>query len=392
MIWRLGYVGRYASRLPQGMNVLQSPYTQVDRASGQSFAQAFDNVANALRGGATAASVANQPFFENNMPGGGTQRLISAAGTTNIINGSLANVFFAMDSARMAANLAPFNNYMSQMSMLRGSTGISNYNAMIVTLRKRLTQGYFYDLSYTWSKSLDQLGRNQNSANLTPNSFNLDAEYGPSEFDLKHVFSGIGGYDLPFKSSNPILNRVIKGWSVTGIFTARSGDVLTISQGAPVWGGAFGLAINSAAIPIVDPGSLGTTVNTGVAGSSNTGTTGNPATGGSGLNIFSNPEQVFKSFRRVNIASDGRTGRSNPLRGLPRWNIDTSIAKSTNITERIKFRFAFDFFNLTNHVDFANPAPSLTAPTSFGVITAQLVPVNRSFGSRSIQVSARIDF
>jgi hypothetical protein len=64
-----------------------------------------------------------------------------------------------------------------------------------------------------------------------------------------------------------------------------------------------------------------------------------------------------------------------------------AIAKSTNITERIKFRFAFDFFNLTNHVDFANPAPSLTAPTSFGVITAQLVPVNRAVGSRSIQVS-----
>jgi hypothetical protein len=49
MIMEIGYVGRYASRLPQGMNVLQSPYTQVDRASGQSFAQAFDNVANALR-------------------------------------------------------------------------------------------------------------------------------------------------------------------------------------------------------------------------------------------------------------------------------------------------------------------------------------------------------
>ena len=54
--------------------------------------------------------------------------------------------------------------------------------------------------------------------------------------------------------------------------------------------------------------------------------------------------------------------------------------------------FAFDFFNLDNHVSFVNPSLSLTDPRGFGVITAQFTPPDRVAGSRWIQFGLRVEF
>ena len=49
MILEAAYVGRMSRDLPQAVNLNSVPYMFVDSASNQSFAQAFDGVANALR-------------------------------------------------------------------------------------------------------------------------------------------------------------------------------------------------------------------------------------------------------------------------------------------------------------------------------------------------------
>ena len=383
----VGYVGRYANGLPQSMNLGQTPYNFLDKASGQTFAQAFDAVAIALR---NSAAVTAQPWFENLVPGG-TSAMASAQ-RTNFINGNVNSIFQAVDLARMGKGLAPFNNWMSQMFLYRASTGYSNYNGMTVSLRKRLSRGLQYDLSYTYSKSLDQLGAWQNSANVTPNSFDLDAEYGPSTFDYTHIFNGWWLYEPPFRSGNRILNKIAQGWQISGIFTTQSGSPLTVTEGSQVWGGAFYLGFASGAIPTADVKQLGNEIHTGVAGSGNVGTTGDPAKKGSGLNLFADPQAVFNSFRRVELSRDGRAGRANPLRGPSRWNLDMSVAKQIMLKEAAAVRLGFDFFNIFNKVDFNNPTLNLTSAASFGVITSQYVPPNRTDGSRWIQVSLRFDF
>jgi hypothetical protein len=93
------------------------------------------------------------------------------------------------------------------------------------------------------------------------------------------------------------------------------------------------------------------------------------------LNLFANPQTAFASFRPVLLASDGREGRANPLRGLPFWNLDSSLGKKTSFTEKISGQLAAAFFNIFNNV-----------------ITAQLVPANRSYGSRAIELSLRVEF
>ena len=398
MLLELGYTARYAEKLPQSMSFGQVPYNFKDNASGQIFAQAFDAVARELRSGVAAANVTPQPWFENQVPGGNGTRVLAAAQASNFINGNINNVFLNIDQRRIPANLAPFNNYIARTLFLRSSTGSSNYNAMFVTLNKRLTKGITTTLNYSFSRSLDQLGANQNSANVMPNSFDLNAEYGPSPFDITHILNGIFRYELPFGkgrffgTSNAVLDKIIGGWYVSGIYSQRSGDALTVTQGAGIWGGSLFLGFTSGAIPTVNPLSFGNDINDGVKGSNNIGTSGDPASRGTGLNLFANPEQVFNSFRRVEISRDGRAGRANPLRGPARWNVDMSFGKTTNIKEDIKVTFLFDMFNAFNNVMFANPTLDLNNPRAFGVITSQFVPPDRTAGSRWIQFGLRIEF
>ena len=143
---------------------------------------------------------------------------------------------------------------------------------------------------------------------------------------------------------------------------------------------------------MVSPSSLGSGLNSGVTGSGGIGTNSNPAARGSGLNLFANPEAAFKSFRPGLIGQDGRDGRANALRGLPFWNLDSSLGKQTRIHETVNVQFSAEFFNIFNNVNFLDPGLSLTSPQTFGVITTQLVPLNRSFGSRAVQLGLRVEF
>src|SRR5207247_4776070 len=128
-----------------------------------------------------------------------------------------------------------FNNYVARTLFLRASTGLSNYNALFLTLHKRLSQGLLFTVNYTFSRSLDQLGAIQNAASVMPNSFDLNAEYGPSPFDITHLFNTSWLYDLPFgrsryfRSSLKPLNSVLEGWYILGIYTVQRAYALNVN-------------------------------------------------------------------------------------------------------------------------------------------------------------------
>jgi hypothetical protein len=406
MIFEAGYVGRYARNLPQNMSLSQVPYQFLDKASNQTFAQAFDALAAQLRGGTAAASVTQQAWFENQLrgtpicnssglPANNCTAGLAAAQSSGIINGNISGVFETIDRNRIARGLQPFNNYLAQALILRSSTGRSNYNAGFATLSKRFSQGVIFTANYTLSRSLDQLGALQSSTAVAPNSFDLDAEYGPSAFDITHQFNVNGVWELPFGKgrrfgfSSGILEKAFGGWHSSWIFTWQSGEPLVVTQGAGVWGGGFDSTDVSGAIPTTNLNSLNTGAHEGVNVSGNVGSGGNA---GSQINFFDDPGQVYNSFRPVEISLDGRSGRANPLRGLPRWNLDMSFGKKTTIMENKTLTFAADFFNIFNHVNFANPSLDLSNPAAFGVITEQFIPPNRISGSRSIQLGMRLEF
>jgi len=420
MILEVGWIGRWSDRLPQGVNFNSAPYFFVDPASKQNFATAYDAVAAALAAGQKPASLAAQPFFENQLPfaaiqalggpcaqklGGATnttQFLASAAAAT-FTSGLVNSLFSQMDGLRTCLGLPNYQNQQLFDLHMRTYIGKSNYNGLIVTLRKRTSHGLTFDASYTLSKTLDQNISNQNQAGIYSNSYHPNVDYGPSLFDRRHIFNFNYLYELPFGKGHRFGNgnlssRLLGGFYTSGIFSAFSGLPLFVTESSQVWGGGtiFGFAVGQ--IPLVNPSSFGDGRHDTVCSSGATASAGNgPNCGagdkGTGLNLFSDPAKVFSEFRNVQISKDGRTGRANPLIGLGFWNLDMSIGKKTAITERLSMSLSADFFNIFNHPNFQDPTLNISSASSFGVLGTQLIPTNRdTAGARWIQLGLRVDF
>ncbi len=388
-----GYAGHFGRDLLQSTELNAVPYFMKDAASGQTFAQAYDAVAQYLRSGGTAAAVPAQPWFENQMRGAPVCTTSCTAGlaatqNASFTQGLLNTLFNIVDTQRPGG---PITNYQVRSLWMRTNGGISNYNAAFLSIQRRFTNGMALQANYTISRSLDGHGFNQEAESLVSSGYNLQLDYGSSASDRTHVFNSNFFYDLPLGRGGlqagriPGLNRLIGGWYVSGIFSASSGLPTTVVESTSAWGGAPQVgSVAAGAIPFQRVDS-GTSVNTNVAGSNGVGTTGNPARGGSGLNLFADPAKVLGSFRPILLSADGRNGR-NRLRGLSRWNVDLSIGKKTRVTEQVSVVFTADLINAVNHVEFVDPALSLQTPANFGVLTTQ-------FGTpRAVQLGLRLEF
>jgi hypothetical protein len=80
---------------------------------------------------------------------------------------------------------------------------------------------------------------------------------------------------------------------------------------------------------------------------------------------------------------DGFFGNSSigTERGPGFFNLDFSIGKKFNVTERQYIDFRAEFFNALNTVSWAPPGANVSAPASFGTIGSQVQsPRNIQFG------------
>ena len=402
------YAGRFARRLPQAVNLNAAPYMFVDKTSNQSFAQAFDAVATQLRNGVASASVTPQPWFENQLAGAagaGSQTVALLTGvrgvsgqSSNFISGNVSSIFQNMGKIRRALGLQPYVNDQTQVAFMRTYIGQSNYNGLLVSVRNRPAHGLQFAFNYTFSRTLDDNLSNQNNAGFYSNSFHPGVDYGISNFDRKHVFNANYVYELPagrghsFAASG-VMEKIFGGWYNSSIFQYNSGLPFFVSQGVNAWGDGLILAPATQAVPI---GALPTTgLHDGVSGSNNIATNANPTNSpnpGTGKDIFADPVTAYNNFRRILLATDNRTGKGNPMRGIGYWNLDTSLGKDTLLTERLKMRFSFDFFNVFNHPNFSTPAASITGQTSFGVITSTNTLPDRTNSARWIQFGMQLNF
>jgi len=407
IIVEAGFIGRYSRRLPQAVNLTSAPYMMVDSASNQSFAQAFDAIANALRAGTPAANIGPQPFFENQFPG--LAKLQNTANATSFIvgrngpsftQGNVGSLFINLANYRRSIGLNPLSNDQAQIEFMRTYIGQSNYNGGFVSLQKRASRGLTLGVNFTYSHYLDDNLSNQNNAGNYGNSFHPGVDYGPSgAYDRHKVLNAYYTWDLPIGHghslavNNRVLDEIVGGWYISGIATMFSGLPLTVTEGGQVWGGATStITTNSAMIP------TGSLVNGGVNGGSSgctltgVGGIGTTAATSSGLNLFANPCAVYGSQRYIQLSSDTRTGRANPMRGLPVYNMDMRFGKDFRLAEQRRISFSADLFNAFNYHNYSTPALSYTSPTSFGVITGTFTPANRTNSARWIELGLRLEF
>lgn len=234
----------------------------------------------------------------------------------------------------------------------------SSYNALQVSVEKRLEKHLSILANYTYAKSLDDapnaqnaIGMNVTLPNVSTVPWNMPGrhqmDYGPSGFDRTHRFVASYILHLPEpKGMNPILRIAAGGWQWSGITTWQTGDPLTILAG-------------------VDQSQTALNADRGVQ-------TGNPyggnACGSTAACVnYLNP----LSFQLPAAGTFGTTSKGS-LRGPHYSNWDMSLAKRFPIYEQVQLLFRAEFFNVFNNVEFNDPAVSVSS--SLGQITSAQAP------------------
>ena len=106
----------------------------------------------------------------------------------------------------------PYQNLPSIMYANANILG-SNYNALQTQLHQRLAHGFTYLVSYTWSRTFDEMsgiGNVSGNNGFTQNPHDVKADYGPSSFDQPNRLTASGSWELPVGKG--IRARSIRGW------------------------------------------------------------------------------------------------------------------------------------------------------------------------------------
>ncbi|MES1258356.1 MAG: TonB-dependent receptor [Acidobacteriota bacterium] len=285
-----------------------------------------------------------------------------------------SHLAFVTDLNQVPANLLAPNDAGSrpfpQFQSITGYTtqGISSYHAFQAQITRRLSNGLLFNFNYTWSHMLD----NQDSSGwgsmqgATPYQIasNPLANYGPSNFDIRHMFKGHVSYDLPFgvgrkfMNTNKLLDGAIGGWQLFGDFISQTGSPFTPTMAT---NNSYSLSSNASWYPNVvgDPRAV---------------------SGGQNINSWFN----VNAFAAPTPGTFGNLGR-NSVYG-PRLNaVNMSLHKIFTITERMKLDFSANATNVLNHPSFALP-DKLIGPGHFGQITGT------SVGARQMELIAKLRF
>lgn len=289
----------------------------------------------------------------------------------------------------------------------------SNYNSLQASLRVTDWHGITSITNFVWSHSLDDASDSEDfvpNAAQPNNSFNPQAEYGNSNFDIRRRFTWIVGYQVPNFGGG--WSKLKNGWGFDTTVTLQDGQPFNLNYnfqsdfsgsgegfdrpdvlGSAVYNSSDPsnfLQLSDIAIPCtLSPYALAN----GITGTNTDCLAGTRHFGDEGRNAFRGP-----SFKQLDFA----------------------IYKDTKITERLNMQLRAEFFNLFNHPNFSNPllpnfianaAPNATAacPTGFaisgsrevscgayGITATGDVGIGNPFlgggGPRGIQLAAKFSF
>jgi hypothetical protein len=257
------------------------------------------------------------------------------------------------------------------------NAGTADYQSLQLQYQRRLSKGLSATAAYSWAHSIDT-NSDDISSNSVPTSFvNANINRGPSDFDIRHSFSGAVSYSLPGYSGVRLLSTLSKGWGLDAIVAARSPlPVDIVSQYNSPYGAYYFRPNLVSGVPLH-------------VGNAN-------VPGGEVINAAAFVE---------NPNGQGDLGR-NAFRGFDLVEMDLSARRSFHVTERLNLLFRADLFNLFNHPNFANPNGILNQ-SFFGQSTAMAntfvggsgagnnAALNSAFqtgGPRTAQLSLKLQF
>ncbi|MEP7343221.1 MAG: hypothetical protein ABI977_36180, partial [Acidobacteriota bacterium] len=125
-------------------------------------------------------------------------------------------------------------------SFLMGNLGDSNYHALQVELRRRLSKGLLVQGSYVWSKSLGNTFVQSAAADVArPASFrDLSLSKSIAPRDARHGFKFDWIYELPvgpgrrfFNGGPSFVKKALEGWQLGGVTRIQSGTPTQLLSG-----------------------------------------------------------------------------------------------------------------------------------------------------------------
>jgi len=238
--------------------------------------------------------------------------------------------------------------------------GGSKYNSMQASVRQRLSGGAEFLASYTLGKvttnnrgfygifggtGLQGVTSGTEGA-YWQNTYNPDAEWGPAFHDVRHNFVFSSTYELPFGRGKAygddwsgVMNAVLGGWRVGGIFQARSGLPITVIDGR-----ARSLQ--------------------GERGSERPNCVGDWKPADQSINQWLD----ITAFEAVPLGTFGNCP-VGVARAPGYVNLDLMLAKRIDVAGTRYGEFRIEAFNALNHPSFGPPGRDISAPAQFGIIT-----------------------
>ena len=214
------------------------------------------------------------------------------------------------------------------------------------------------------------------------NSFDPEANFGVSDFDLRHQVNVNGIFELPFGHSRKwganspgFVNVFIGDWSLAGLTLWTSGFPFNVQNCRSCWATNWNLQGNAS---LVNPGQL-----------PDTKTTENVVD--HRPSPFPDPAAALKFYR---FSLPGEQGVRNALRGDGYFTIDLSLSKGFELPfAEHRLRFRWDVFNVTNTPMFDVNGSAMTPDrtTTFGQYTSTLATCDAQAG-RCMQFALRYEF
>jgi len=258
--------------------------------------------------------------------------------------------------------LRPFPQY-TGVEDVQPPSASSSYNALTLSANHRFSNGLQFLISYTWSKYLTNNegpeGWTNGQAQSVRNWYDTSLEKSLMLNDIPRSLVGSYVYELPvgkgraYAPGNKLVDQVIGGWQIAGVFTFKDGFPLSVTD-----------ATNNT-------NSFG--------GNQRPNVTGNPT--------LSHPtiEQWFDTsdFTQPAPFTFGNAPRTaGYLRAQGTINADMTLQKYWQLwNEASKLQLRAEFYNLFNRTQFFAPGTTFGTST-FGVIPGALPARSIQFGMK----------
>jgi hypothetical protein len=212
------------------------------------------------------------------------------------------------------------------------NAGFSNYNALQIQLRRRTTRGLDILASYTLSHALDNVSSESVSLASVPSAFaGPRADYASSDLDIRNTGSVGIDYQLPDWGRSSWPKRLLGGWSIDPLVTARSSPTVNVVVLRDIGFGFYNFRPDLVpGVPLYQ----------------------------SDLNLPGERRINAAAFSVPSEQRQGNLGR-NFFRGFPLVQIDIALRRRFRLTERFNLQASVEAFNLFNHPNFSPEANQL---------------------------------